>query len=41
MLRYETVIYWSSSDACFIAEVSELPGCIAHGDSYEMALGNL
>jgi len=41
MFRYETVIYWSSSDACFIAEVPELPSCMAHGDSYEMALRNL
>ncbi|HLC14794.1 MAG TPA: type II toxin-antitoxin system HicB family antitoxin, partial [Thermodesulfovibrionia bacterium] len=24
----------------FVAEVPELPGCIAHGESYESALAN-
>lgn len=41
MFKYETIIYWSSADACFVAEVPELPGCMAHGDSSEMALKNL
>ena len=41
MFKYETTIYWSSSDECFIAEIPELPGCMAHGDSSEMALRNL
>jgi predicted RNase H-like HicB family nuclease len=39
--KYEILIYWSNSDHCFIAEVPELPGCMADGDSYSEALNNL
>ena len=38
MHRYEVIIYWSDEDGAFVAEVPELPGCIAHGSSYEAAL---
>ncbi len=38
MYKYEIIIYWSREDEVFIAEVPELPGCIAHGDSSEDAL---
>lgn len=31
MHRYETVIYWDDTDQAFIAEVPDLPGCLAHG----------
>ncbi|MEW6215497.1 MAG: type II toxin-antitoxin system HicB family antitoxin, partial [Nitrospirota bacterium] len=34
------MIYWSSEDEAFIAEVPELPGCMAHGDTPEDALKN-
>ena len=34
------IIYWSEEDQVYLAEVPELPGCIAHGDSYESALAN-
>jgi predicted RNase H-like HicB family nuclease len=40
MVRYEKIIYWSEEDQTYLAEVPELPGCIAHGDSYESALAN-
>lgn len=40
MYKYETIIYWSNEDAVFIAEVPELPGCIAHGDTQQEALSN-
>ena len=40
MTKYEVVIYWSAEDELFIAEVPELPGCMAHGDSREEALRN-
>ena len=40
MLRYEIIIYWSNEDAAFVAEAPELPGCMAHGDTYESALLN-
>lgn len=38
--KYETILYWSNEDSAFIAEVPELPGCIAHGASQEEALAN-
>jgi len=40
MYKYETIIFWSDEDGVFVAEVPELPGCMAHGDSYESALAN-
>ena len=41
MDKYEIIIYWSNEDKVFIAEVPELPGCIAHGDTHEVALINI
>lgn len=41
MSHYEIIIYWSNEDQAFIAEAPELPGCMAHGGSYQEALGNL
>lgn len=41
MEHYEIILYWSEEDAAYIAEVPELPGCMAHGDSHEAALGNV
>lgn len=41
MHKYELVIYWSNDDAAFVAEVPELPGCMAHGDSYQSAVLNI
>ncbi len=40
MYKYETIIYWSEEDQVYLAEVPELPGCMAHGASYESALAN-
>ena len=40
MYRYEVIIYWSTEDDAFVAEVPELPGCMAHGDTYETALAS-
>jgi len=40
MNKYEIIIYWSEEDAAFIAEVPELPGCAAHGDTQEAALSH-
>lgn len=40
MYKYEIIIYWSNEDNAFIAEVPELPGCMAHGESPEGALKN-
>lgn len=41
MSRYEVIIYWSSDDNAFIAEVPELPGCMADGKNYQEALANV
>ena len=38
MYRYEIILYWSAEDSAFIAEVPELPGCMAHGDTQDEAL---
>ena len=35
--KYETIIFWSEEDNAYIAEVQQLPGCMAHGDTYESA----
>ena len=40
MYKYEIIIYWSNEDEAFIAEIPELPGCIAHGNTLEGALKN-
>jgi predicted RNase H-like HicB family nuclease len=40
MHKYEITIYWSNEDQVFIAEVPELPGCMAHGDTHATALAN-
>ena len=41
MHKYEIILYWSNEDQAFIAEVPELPGCMAHGDDQEDALRNV
>lgn len=40
MYRYEVIIYWSDEDKAYIAEVPELPGCMADGATYEDAIKN-
>ncbi len=40
MYKYEIVIYWGREDQVFIAEVPELAGCMAHGDTQQAALAN-
>ena len=40
MDKYEIIIFWSEEDQAYVADVPELPGCMAHGDSYESALQN-
>ena len=41
MHKYEIIIYWSNEDQVFVAEVPELPGCSAHGESQDVALANI
>ena len=38
--KYEIIIFWSQEDNAFVAEVPELPGCMAHGSTQEEALAN-
>jgi predicted RNase H-like HicB family nuclease len=38
--KYEIIIYWSEADQAFIAEVPELPGCMADGKNYQEAIKN-
>jgi predicted RNase H-like HicB family nuclease len=40
MHRYEIIIFWSDEDQVFIADIPELPGCKAHGETHEDALAN-
>lgn len=40
MIRYEIIIYWSDEDDAFVAEVPELPGCMADGQTYQEAISN-
>ncbi len=40
MEKYEIIIYWSDEDQVFIADVPELPGCMAHGNTHEEALNS-
>lgn len=41
MQKYEIILYWSDDDNVFVAEVPELPGCTAHGDTQESAHKNI
>ncbi len=38
MYKYEAILYWSNEDDAFVAEVPELPGCMANGASQVAAL---
>ena len=38
MNKYEIIIFWSAVDNAFVAEIPELKGCIAHGETQSEAL---
>lgn len=40
MYKHEVIIYWSTEDQTYVAEVPELPGCMAHGSTQQAALAN-
>jgi predicted RNase H-like HicB family nuclease len=40
MNKYEIIVFWSQEDQRFIAEVPELPGCMADGENQIEALKN-
>lgn len=33
MGKYEVILWWSKEDSCYLAEVPELPGCMADGET--------
>lgn len=41
LVKYEIVIFWSEEHDCFLAEVPELPGCKADGNTYAEALNHV
>jgi len=38
MSKYEIILYWSDEDEVYVADVPELPGCMAHGETQNEAL---
>lgn len=41
MYNYEIILYFRKEDNAIIAEVPELPGCMADGKDYEEAIKNV
>jgi predicted RNase H-like HicB family nuclease len=39
--NYDISIYWSVEDKCYLAEVPDLPGCMADGKSLTEAAQNI
>jgi len=39
--KYEIIIYWSKLDNCYLAEVPELPGCMADGKTIMEVAANV
>ncbi|MGO9261887.1 MAG: type II toxin-antitoxin system HicB family antitoxin [Bryobacteraceae bacterium] len=40
MTKYEIILDWSDEDEAFMAEVPELPGCVADGPTRQEAPAN-
>lgn len=40
-IKYETIIFWSDEANSFIAEMPELQGCRADGETYKDAMRNI
>ena len=39
--KYEIIIWWSREDNCYLAEVPELPGCMADGKDLKNVTENV
>ena len=37
---YEMILWWSAEDGCYVVDVPELPGCMAHGSTRQEAIKN-
>lgn len=40
MYKYQTFMYWSEPDNCYVTEVPDLPGCMADGKTPMEAIEN-
>ena len=40
-IKDEIILSWSKEDQAFLAEVPELPGCVADGATYQEALAQV
>ena len=38
--QYEMILYWDKQDKIFVADVPELPGCMAHGKTRQEAIAH-
>ena len=41
MNKYEIIIFWNDNNKCFVAEMPELKGCIAYGNTQDEALNEI
>jgi predicted RNase H-like HicB family nuclease len=41
MDKYKVVIWWSEDDGAYLAQMPELPGCMADGKTQEEALAEV
>lgn len=41
MYKYEIIIWYSKDDDCYLAEVPELPGCMADGETLQELTENV
>jgi predicted RNase H-like HicB family nuclease len=39
-LNYEIILWWSAEDKAYVADVPELPGCMAHGATRQAAINH-
>lgn len=40
-MKYEIITWWSKEDNCYLAEVPELPGCMADGETLLEVMENV
>lgn len=40
-MSYHAIIFWSDDDQAVVADVPELPGCMAYGNTHEAALAGV